>query len=380
MNTEFASSCRSSETDLKNQAQSVSKEDTLMSYLQTSENLVMILNKNREIIAVNQTALNFLGLKSPEECFGNRPGEAVHCAYSKNNTGGCGTSKTCRSCGAILAILEAQEKQITAVKLCALRVKIDNITEDLAFEVSATAVTIEEKQYVIVNFRDIRKEKLRMAIETTFFHDINNVLCALMGNSELLDVEGDKNEANKTANDIRNLTFRISREIEIQRALLYSSMGKYEIVSEEISFRTIIDDCRITFEHYHANDGDKIHFDSSHDLSETIHTDITLLMRILINMLKNALEASNYKEQVTLSINKKGDSVEFSVWNPAMIQQDIQSRIFQGFFSTKSGNYHGIGTYSMKLFCEQLLGGSVSFTSDESGTTFRCVIPNCQTI
>ncbi len=108
-------------------------------------------------------------------------------------------------------------------------------------------------------------------------------------------------------------------------------MGKYELMTEEISFSKIIDDCRITFDHYHTKDDYKIHFLCTDELSTPIKTDVTLLMRIQIIMLKNALEAFDYKEQVYLTISSKAKNVEFAVWNPTKIPTDIQPRIFRDF-------------------------------------------------
>ncbi len=46
-------------------------------------------------------------------------------------------------------------------------------------------------------------------------------------------------------------------------------------------------------------------------------------------------------------------------------------RIFQRNFSTKAEAGRGIGTFSMKLLGEEVLGGKVSFTSTENdGTVF----------
>ena len=51
-------------------------------------------------------------------------------------------------------------------------------------------------------------------------------------------------------------------------------------------------------------------------------------------------------------------------------------RIFQRSFSAKADPGHGLGTYSMRLFAEQYLGGKVTFTtSKDEGTTFSLVLP-----
>ena len=89
-------------------------------------------------------------------------------------------------------------------------------------------------------------------------------------------------------------------------------------------------------------------------------------------MVTNGLEATPKGGKVTLSIESKGNAISFCVWNPGSIPEDVAHRIFQRNFSTKENLGRGFGTYSMKLFGEQVLGGSVQFeTSAEKGTTFR---------
>ena len=100
-----------------------------------------------------------------------------------------------------------------------------------------------------------------------------------------------------------------------------------------------------------------------------------LLRRVLGNMLKNALEATPPGKAVSLSCSSDQGTVTFSVHNPKPMPRDVQLQIFQRSFSTK-GSGRGIGTYSMKLFTERYLGGTVHFTvSEEEGTTFRVSLP-----
>ncbi len=52
------------------------------------------------------------------------------------------------------------------------------------------------------------------------------------------------------------------------------------------------------------------------------------------------------------------------------------NRIFQRNFSTKEQAGRGIGTFSMKLFGEKILGGQIKFTtSKKGGTTFKFTHP-----
>ena len=104
-------------------------------------------------------------------------------------------------------------------------------------------------------------------------------------------------------------------------------------------------------------------------------SDPVLLGRVVVNMLKNALEASGEGESVEVEIAYEGDRALLSVRNSCCIPRPLQLQIFQRSFSTK-GRGRGIGTYSMKLLTEKYLGGEIGFSSDETeGTVFRLLLP-----
>jgi signal transduction histidine kinase len=92
-------------------------------------------------------------------------------------------------------------------------------------------------------------------------------------------------------------------------------------------------------------------------------------------MVKNALEASEIGQVVTLSCRRAEAGVEFSVHNQSAMSKDVQLQVFQRSFSTKGGG-RGLGAYGMKLLCEHYLHGSVRFASTPAaGTTFYARFP-----
>jgi C4-dicarboxylate-specific signal transduction histidine kinase len=105
-------------------------------------------------------------------------------------------------------------------------------------------------------------------------------------------------------------------------------------------------------------------------------SDIRLLRRVLINMVKNALEAVVAGTTVKLFFDRVEGAPVFSVWNPGTIPNDVAKQIFQRSFTTKGEQGRGVGTYSMRLLGGQYLGGHVNFTtSEEEGTEFSIRLP-----
>jgi len=105
-----------------------------------------------------------------------------------------------------------------------------------------------------------------------------------------------------------------------------------------------------------------------------ITTDPRLLRRVLINLLKNALEASKDNETVYIGCKETKDGIAYWVKNSFVMNEEIKSQIFQRSFSTK-GVGRGLGTYSVKILVEEYLNGKVTFESSTStGTIFTVTL------
>ena len=103
--------------------------------------------------------------------------------------------------------------------------------------------------------------------------------------------------------------------------------------------------------------------------------DPTLLGRVISNLVKNALEATEEGGSVLLGCNQAGSRISFSVHNDSFIPEDAELQIFQRSFTTK-GDGRGLGTYGARLLTERYLKGEIRFESlPESGTTFTVSSP-----
>ena len=104
-------------------------------------------------------------------------------------------------------------------------------------------------------------------------------------------------------------------------------------------------------------------------------TDETLLQRVLGNLLKNALEASQPGDAIEISAEELPERFVFWCHNRQPIPRDVQLQLFRRSFSTK-GPGRGIGTYSIRLLTERYFGGQVTLSSNlETGTRFELSFP-----
>lgn len=374
MDTFFASSEKTDEKTLKQEVQIINKHPITKGLLDAVSGLLAIADSNRQIVAINYSFLEKLNIDEPEKVLGLRLGDVVKCKHSYELPNGCGTTKYCSSCGAAIAIVTSIMEEKSVERICTINAIKDYKEVDIYLLVKASPIKINEKTYILLFIHDITLQQQRAYLERIFFHDINNMLSALVGSCELLYL---KNETSKLVKNIYKSSIRLQKEIEIQKALSQTDTSLYELLLEQESTFKILDELKDMFKNHYAKKYKNLEFNFG-SLPIIFKTDSSLLIRILSNMITNALEATeeNGIVRVWVENEENEDFFTFCVWNKKEIPEKTALRIFQKNFSTKKGEGRGLGTYSMKLLGEDILGGKVNFTSTkEEGTTFTLKLP-----
>jgi len=331
--------------------------------------IVLILNQQRQIVFANQALLKALGLNRVDPVLGQRPGEALGCLHAFETEGGCGTTEFCKTCGAVQAILSSLKGR-EAIKECRIT---QESGEALDLQVWATPLNLNDEQFSVFALKDISHEKRRRALERIFFHDILNAASGVRGFAELLTIVGPE-DLELVKQSLFNLSERLIDEINAQRDLTAAENNELSVHPAPINSMDLLQELASGNEHYVAASGCQLKIDPKSE-SLQFTGDQTLLRRVLGNMIKNALEASQPGQTVTLGCRRNGHKIEFVVHNPGYIPRHIQLQIFQRSFSTK-GQGRGLGTYSIRLLTERYLGGEVSFASSpEQGTEFKARYP-----
>lgn len=369
--TDFAPAERADESSIASDAQLVNTIGLFHEVTNAVPCVVLILNKQRQIIYTNQILMDILGTHSDTEVLGKRPGELLDCIRAKEHRGGCGTSTFCSQCGAVKAILKSQTQRIQAVEECRI---LTNGGDAFEFRVWATPYTLEDKEFTVFSLIDLADEKRRQVFERTFFHDANNILSAIMGYSDLLSIAEGQEEIAESIEAIKAASSQLVEEIASHRRLLEAESGKLSVdISRMNSLSVLRELAKVWARHPNGAARTIAVTQDSEDVEFT--SDKALLHRVLGNMLRNALEATSAGATVNLACTRSGPSIVFSVRNPGCMPRSTQLQLFQRSFSTK-GAGRGIGCFSMKLFGEKYLNGKVWFsTSEDQGTTFNISIP-----
>jgi signal transduction histidine kinase len=341
----------------------------LVAMLDSMPQIVLVLNSQRQIVFANRALLGYLGC-TLRDVLGQRPGEALDCAHSTDEEWGCGTSESCRMCGAAQAVLQGLDGD-EAVQEC--RITRRSSHESLDLRVHAAPLVFEGQNWVQFVLSDISDEKRRRSLETIFFHDVLNTATAVRAAADLI-VRRSGPGLNGVPQQLQTLTNRLIDEIVAQRQLTDAENDDLQVTPERVSAaRLLLELAESTSGNEHVQ-GRRLRIELP-EIAPELVTDVTLLRRVLGNMLKNAVEATPTGGTITVGVTDRGEQVEFWMNNPGEMSRQVQLQVFQRSFSTK-GQGRGLGTYSMRLLTERYLDGRVSFSSTGAdGVTFRAVYP-----
>ncbi len=356
--------------ELAEQIRRLSSNPVITGLLQAVNGLIAIVDGQRRVVAINDTLLKMLDIEDPGEALGLHLGKVLDCVHADEDPAGCGTTRYCATCGAAIAMVLSLGQEKPVERICALTTKRGGQPRDIALLVRSQAITFDRKTFLLLFLQDMTLQQQRAALERTFFHDISNMLYALEGTSHLLL----KEQPSRLARNLHQTAVRLHREMSIQRCLSQSGTCDYQPVRHPFKLTDILTELRSFFANHPAARGKHLVITES-ETDLTVTTDLSLLSRVLSNMVTNALEASDQQDTVRVWTEHSNRSVIFHVWNRQTIPEALQSRIFQRNFSTKEQAGRGIGTFSMKFLGEAILGGKVDFRStEELGTTFRFAV------
>lgn len=361
--TAFAPAKRSTPEELERSLGVLKANRGMTQLLQSMPDLVMLLDANRQVVFANAAAEIALGT----EVIGKRPGEALSCQHATETAAGCGTSPSCRHCGAVKAIMGSQEGT-AQMEDCRITVLRAGQHEALDLRMWANPVVIDGTPFTLLSSRDIADEKRKSFLERIFLHDLMNTATALRGASALMD-GGEAGVNGEAAQRIGSLSSRIIEEINSQRQLIAAETNELVARPQELRSVELLRSVASASAGCELVEGKVLRLAEGSD-DVAFQSDPSLLRRVVGNMTKNALEASQPGQAITLGCRLDEGKVAFWVNNPSVMTEQVRLQVFNRSFSTK-GAGRGLGTYSMKYLTEKYLEGAISFTSTRGeGTTF----------
>ena len=161
--TNFAPAGRDAHAEICRQTALIQAGPMLSQTIDAMPHMVMILNGNRQIVAVNKKVLEVLRTTAAEIAE-KRPGEAIKCIHAADGPDGCGTGLHCMTCGAVNAVLDSVKNNGRAVRECRVLVQTPAVgAVPLDLRVTATPFQVNGDKFVLAAIEDISHEK-RLAV------------------------------------------------------------------------------------------------------------------------------------------------------------------------------------------------------------------------
>ncbi|WP_182085304.1 response regulator [Aureimonas sp. ME7] len=214
-------------------------------------------------------------------------------------------------------------------------------------------------------------------------HELRTPLSAIIGYAEMLieeaadgasaaDLSGD---IAKIESNARHLLSLINDVLDLSKV----ESGKMDIFAETFDVAELVRDVATTAQKLVEKKNNQLSVEIEGEVG-TLHSDVTKLRQILLNLLSNAAKFTQGGD-ITLRVRRKGDEVSFAVHDTGIGMTPEQlDRLFQRFSqadasTTRKYGGTGLGLSLTKAF-SAMLGGDVSVESQKGqGSTFTLRLP-----
>jgi hypothetical protein len=349
------------------------KYPVLFTVSETVHEMLFVLDSERRIVFFNRRFADFAENNQLNPSTGVRPGNIFRCVNVIENSAVCGETKFCKYCGAYQAITSAttgdrsvEQCRITAENGCSYDLKV-----------STSKIDIDSIEYTLFCVVDISAENRKQALEKIFFHDINNLAGGLSLIVDFIDSYAKKDDMDAIKETLPLLTGAMSslnNELRSNYILALAEKDELDINEAHCDVKNVLISVAAFFKETTLDKSIKFVIETDREKT-IILTDENILKRIIINMTKNAVEASQDGDSVVIGSRMTDDRITVYVQNSVIMPDDVKASIFQRSFSTK-GVGRGLGTYSMRLLTERYLKGAIYFSSTEgTGTVFYIELP-----
>lgn len=240
----------------------------------------------------------------------------------------------------------------------------------------------EDLQQLTSKFRDQQAQLVhasRLAslgeMSAGISHEINNPLAIIAGGISMLEsVRLDEEKFKARTTSVLNAATRISNIISALRK--FSRSDSSSDGADWVDLNSILADTFEMIEPIKSKVGATVL--SPKDLSIQIQCNPVALTQVLVNLLSNALIATeSLKEKwihVRLEVTDAGAFIRVLDSGPG-ISQSLQGKLFQPFFTTKPvGAGTGLGLSISKGIAETH-GGSLRYVANETNTCFELFLP-----
>ena len=229
-----------------------------------------------------------------------------------------------------------------------------------------------ELRDALLKEKELHEMKSRFV--TMASHEFRTPLTTILSSVSLISKyvkEDEQVHRDKHIQRIKNSVFSLTEILNDILSLGKLDEGKVEIQLEEINLCEVLQDV--------VNDMDLIlkpnqEIKVNCPKTQKVHADITLLQRVIVNLISNAIKFSFDETHIVVEVGCEIESneVQINISNEGIgIPESEQGKLFDRFYRAhNAANVQGTGLgLSIVKRCLELMNATVSFTSIENSTT-----------
>ncbi|MDR2673723.1 MAG: hypothetical protein LBC18_02375 [Opitutaceae bacterium] len=169
----FAPAARTPPEQIDKRASAFEDAPLIRQLLNMTSDAMVIVDEHRQIVFANDNFIPLLAVGDATSIIGLRPGEALGCVHSYTCTG-CGTSKQCRECGAVDAILAALDNK-TGTGTCTLTRSNKGEVDIYRLHVKSTPFPFNNEHFAVIAFFNITSPKFKKPPDKGMLRDIQEI-------------------------------------------------------------------------------------------------------------------------------------------------------------------------------------------------------------
>ena len=208
------------------------------------------------------------------------------------------------------------------------------------------------------------------SMAANIIHDFRNPMSTIRSAAEYLD---GRLQDPKLARFTRIIRRSVDRMLGMTQELLDFARGTFSIHLQSVSVDALIAELQ-----EEVLDGlpAKIQVEKRIDFHGTLHVDITRFVRMLVNLVKNAVDAMPNGGVCTVAVDARGGDVVFTISDTGGgIPDHVLARLFEPFVTHGKPNGTGLGMAISKSIAEAHGGTIIVHSTAGVGTSLEVVVP-----
>ena len=214
-------------------------------------------------------------------------------------------------------------------------------------------------------------------------HELRTPLNAIIGYSEMLQEEAEEDGNAQYVPDLTKVHSAGKHLLALINDILDLSKieaGKMELYLEDVELPSLLHDVAATIQPLLAKQSNELEIEIPPEIT-TVHTDVTKLRQVMLNLLSNACKFSHHAK-ITLRAETDGrDTVRLHVVDRGIgMTPEQMGRLFEAFSqadasTTRRFGGTGLGLVISRRFC-RMMGGDITVTSEPGvGSVFTVTLP-----